>query len=157
MTTDAPTARALRDTLASGQLNRGRLIEEMHESACAADAARLHRFASLHEGAICAQVAERLELRCSGQPLPPLWGVPVAVKDIIDTTDFPTECGSPLYAGRYPVADATVVRRLRGAGAIIFGFGKTVTTEFAIYYPGPTRITPSTRPGGSSSPACRHC
>ena len=58
-----------------------------------------------------------------------LAGVPVAVKDIIDTADQPTENGTPLDAGRRPGADATVVRRLRAAGALILG--KTVTTELA--------------------------
>jgi Asp-tRNA(Asn)/Glu-tRNA(Gln) amidotransferase A subunit family amidase len=81
----------------------------------------------------------------------PLRGVPFGVKDIIDVRDTPTECGSPLRRGRIAGADAWVVDRLRQAGAI--PLGKTVTTEFAYFAPGPTRNPHDlTRtPGGSSS------
>jgi Asp-tRNA(Asn)/Glu-tRNA(Gln) amidotransferase A subunit family amidase len=89
--------------------------------------------------------------RREGRPTGPLHGVPVAVKDIIDTADMPTENGSVLCAGRTPSRDATVVSMLRGAGAVILG--KTVTTEFATYAPGKTRNPhdPGHTPGGSSS------
>ncbi len=75
----------------------------------------------------------------------------MGVKDIIDTEDFPTENGTPLHAGRRPLADATVIARLREAGAVILG--KTVTTELAIFAPGKTRNPhdPARTPGGSSS------
>ncbi len=82
---------------------------------------------------------------------PPLRGLTVAVKDLIDTADYPTELGSPIYAGRRPERDATVARRLIDAGALVMG--KTVTTEFALFEPGPTtnpRDVTRT-PGGSSS------
>ena len=80
-----------------------------------------------------------------------LAGVPVAVKDIIDTADQPTENGTPLDTGRQPDADATVVRRLRAAGALILG--KTVTTELACGAANATRNPHalSRTPGGSSS------
>ena len=80
-----------------------------------------------------------------------LAGVPVAVKDIIDTADLPTENGTPLDAGRRPDADATVVRRLRAAGAVILG--KTVTTELACGAANETRNPHGLAhtPGGSSS------
>lgn len=91
------------------------------------------------------------QARREGKPLGPLHGVPVAVKDIFDTADMPTENGSALYAGRQPRTDATAVARLRAAGAVILG--KTVTTEFAMYTPGKTRNPhdPERTPGGSSS------
>ena len=91
------------------------------------------------------------ERRLSGQPIGALHGVPVAIKDIFDTADMPTEYGSPIYAGRTPSRDATVVSRLRAAGAVIMG--KTVTTEFAYFFPGKTRNphNPEHTPGGSSS------
>lgn len=80
-----------------------------------------------------------------------LHGVPLGIKDIIDTHDMPTEMGSPIYAGRRPAADAACVALARGAGAVILG--KTVTTEFAGSKSGPTTnphdVTRS--PGGSSS------
>ena len=81
-----------------------------------------------------AQARAADELAASGRRIGPLHGVPVGVKDIIDTADMPTENGSVLHAGRTPARDATVVARLRAAGAVIMG--KTVTTEFAAYAPG---------------------
>lgn len=91
------------------------------------------------------------EWRATGRPTGPLHGVPVGVKDIIDTGDMPTEIGSPIYAGRTPSRDAAVVAMLRAAGAVIMG--KTVTTEFAYYAPGKTRNPHNAEhtPGGSSS------
>ena len=96
-----------------------------------------------------ARAADRLQ--ASGAPLGALHGVPVGIKDIIDTADMPTENGTVLHAGRRPTKDATVVARLRAAGAIIMG--KTVTTELATYFPGKTRNprAPEHTPGGSSS------
>jgi len=86
-----------------------------------------------------------------GRPSGPLHGVPVGIKDIIDTGDMPTEDGTVLHAGRTPHADATVVAMLRASGAVIMG--KTVTTECATYAPGKTRNphNPEHTPGGSSS------
>jgi len=91
------------------------------------------------------------EYRMSGQPIGALHGVPVGLKDIIDTADMPTENGSVLHAGRTPSRDASVVSLLRAAGAVIMG--KTVTTEFATRTPGKTRNPhdPAHTPGGSSS------
>lgn len=89
--------------------------------------------------------------RMMGRPIGPLHGVPVGVKDVIDTGDMPTEDGTVLHAGRMPERDATVVAMLRAAGAVIMG--KTVTTECATYMPGKTRNphNPEHTPGGSSS------
>lgn len=89
--------------------------------------------------------------RTRGEPMGLLAGIPVGVKDIIDTTDFPTELGSEIFAGRQPAVDAFVVSELRAAGAIILG--KTVTTELAFFGPGKTRHPhdPARTPGGSSS------
>src|SRR5215469_5519291 len=81
----------------------------------------------------------------------PLSGVPIAIKDIIATSDMPTTNGSPIYKGHIPAEDAWVVERLRQLGATIFG--KTVSTEFAWRQPGPT-VNPwnsAHTPGGSSS------
>jgi Asp-tRNA(Asn)/Glu-tRNA(Gln) amidotransferase A subunit family amidase len=91
------------------------------------------------------------QARSRGEPLGALHGVPVGVKDIIDTGDMPTEDGTVLHAGRRPRRDATVVSLLRQAGAIVLG--KTVTTELAVYAPGKTRNPhdPERTPGGSSS------
>jgi Asp-tRNA(Asn)/Glu-tRNA(Gln) amidotransferase A subunit family amidase len=89
--------------------------------------------------------------RSEGKPTGPLHGVPVGIKDIFDTADMPTEFGSALYAGHTPSRDATAVSLLRVAGAVIMG--KTVTTEFAYFFPGKTGNphNPAHTPGGSSS------
>lgn len=80
-----------------------------------------------------------------------LKGLPIGIKDIIDTADMPTEMGSPIHKGRQPVNDASCVTLLRQAGAIILG--KTVTTEFAYFKPGKTANPRDLNrtPGGSSS------
>jgi Asp-tRNA(Asn)/Glu-tRNA(Gln) amidotransferase A subunit family amidase len=80
-----------------------------------------------------------------------LAGLPLGIKDIIDTADMPTEHGSPIYHGNRPFADAACVALLRMAGGVIMG--KTVTTEFANRFPGAT-VHPHNAahtPGGSSS------
>lgn len=81
----------------------------------------------------------------------PLHGVPVAMKDIIDTCDMPTEYGTPIHKGHRPRVDAACVALTRRAGGLIMG--KTVTTEFANRYPGKTMhpMDPRRTPGGSSS------
>lgn len=89
--------------------------------------------------------------RRGGEPCGPLHGVPIALKDVFDTQDMPTENGTVLHRGRHPEHDATTVARLRQAGAIILG--KTVTAELASFHPGPTRNPHNLAhtPGGSSS------
>ncbi|HEY4136960.1 MAG TPA: amidase [Casimicrobiaceae bacterium] len=80
-----------------------------------------------------------------------LHGLPIAVKDLVDTFDMPTSYGSPIYSNHRPAADAACVALARAAGAIVVG--KTVTTEFATFHPGPTCNPHNLRhtPGGSSS------
>ena len=91
------------------------------------------------------------EIRRHGQPTGVLHGIPVGIKDIIDTADFPTEMGSVVFAGRQPESDAAVVEKLKEAGAVILG--KTVCTEFAYMHASATRNPLNLRysPGGSSS------
>lgn len=86
-----------------------------------------------------------------GDDVGPLHGVPIGVKDIFDTADYPTENGCPIFAGRRPERDATCVAALRAAGAIIIG--KTVTTELALLTPARTRnpVNLGHTPGGSSA------
>jgi Asp-tRNA(Asn)/Glu-tRNA(Gln) amidotransferase A subunit family amidase len=86
-----------------------------------------------------------------GKALSLIDGMPVGIKDIVETIDMPTEMGSPLYKGWRSGRDAATVAALREAGAIVLG--KTVTTEFAATFPGGTR-NPwdlARTPGGSSS------
>lgn len=86
-----------------------------------------------------------------GLAVRPLAGLPVGVKDVLDTADLPTERGSPIYAGYRPAADAAIVRMTARAGGLIAG--KTATTEFAFMQPAPTRNPRrlSHTPGGSSA------
>ena len=146
---------ALSATKAAAEIARGAISSEEYTRACldriAALEPKVQAFAHLDAEQALTQARERDEWRKSGRPIGPLHGVPVGIKDIIDTSDYPTECGSPALSGRRPRNDATVVARLRAAGAVIIG--KTVTTEFAYFNPGKTRNPhdPERTPGGSSS------
>lgn len=91
------------------------------------------------------------DIRRRGYATGPLHGVPIGLKDIIDTKDMPTENGSIIFEGRQPEDDAALVERLKEAGAIILG--KTVTTEMAFMHPSKTHNPHNLAhtPGGSSS------
>ena len=140
---------------AAAAIARGAISAEDYTRACLerieARDGEIKAFAHLDRDHALAQARKLDERRLEGHPLGPLHGIPVAIKDIIDTADYPTELGSPLAAGRRTRNDATVVAKLRAAGAVIIG--KTVTTEFAYYHPGPTRNPHdhARTPGGSSS------
>jgi amidase len=97
------------------------------------------------------QVLTEARQRDREPPRGPLHGVPIAVKDLLDTADMPTTYGSPIYERHRPAADAACVALARTAGAVVLG--KTVTTEFACFTPGPTANprNPAHTPGGSSS------
>jgi Asp-tRNA(Asn)/Glu-tRNA(Gln) amidotransferase A subunit family amidase len=142
----ADAARAIGD----GAITSERLIE-----ACLARVREIdgdvQAWAFLDPEHALVQARARDQDRREGRPVGPLHGVPVGIKDIIDTCDMPTEDGTVLHAGRTPAHDATVVAMLRAAGAVIMG--KTVTTECAFLSPGKTRNphNPGHTPGGSSS------
>src|SRR5256885_3420880 len=105
----------------------------------------------LDEEHALAQARAADERRRSGVAVGALNGIPVGIKDIIDTGDMPTENGTVLHKGRMPRTADAVVAKLRAAGAVIMG--KTVTTECAYFNPGKTRNphNPEHTPGGSSS------
>lgn len=136
---------------AVARLHRRALTAEALVRACleriAAEDGRLGAFEHLDPAAALAE-ARRID---GLVPAPPLAGLPVAVKDIFDTADLPTECGTEVLRGRRPARDAVAIARLRAAGAVILG--KTVTTELAFFAPGKTRNPhdPGRTPGGSSS------
>lgn len=111
----------------------------------------LGAWAHLNETSAIEEARQADERRRHGRALGALHGIPVGLKDIIDTAGFPTERGSPIYAGRQPDSDARVVEKLREAGAIIVG--KTVTTELAWMHQSATRnaVNRQFSPGGSSS------
>jgi Asp-tRNA(Asn)/Glu-tRNA(Gln) amidotransferase A subunit family amidase len=129
----------IRSTLAA----HGAFVEKADQEVAA--------FVALGESERNAQIDTLEQVKQSGQQPGALYGVPVGLKDIIDTEDFATSYGSPIYDGRYAIADATVARRIRRAGGFILG--KTATTEFATFHPAKTRNphNPAHTPGGSSS------
>ena len=140
---------------AAERIANGDISSEEYTGACldqiAAVDDKVHAFVHLDPGEALTQARALDERRRNGAALGALHGVPVAIKDIFDTADYPTECGSPLLKGRKPMRDCAAVARLREAGAVIIG--KTVTTEFAYFHPGATRNPRDLErtPGGSSS------
>ena len=98
-----------------------------------------------------AEAAAADQRYAAGAPLSPIDGMPIAVKDVIQTRDMPTKFGSPIFENHETGFDSASIDALRRAGAVILG--KTVTTEFAFVKPGPTRnpFDISKTAGGSSS------
>ncbi|HEU0058613.1 MAG TPA: amidase [Hyphomicrobiaceae bacterium] len=111
----------------------------------------LQAWAFLDRERALAQAKAADEQRREGKGIGQLHGVPIGIKDIIDTADMPTENGSAFFKGRQPRHDAAAVAALRAAGAVVLG--KTVTTELATLTPSVTRNprNPAHTPGGSSS------
>jgi len=139
-----------REAIESGLLTSEKLVEacfdridELEES--------IGAWTHLDKQLALEQARQADRFRSRGLATGLLHGLPVGIKDIIDTSDYPTEYGTVLHEGRQPKQDATLVSLLREAGAIILG--KTVTTELAVYSPGKTRNPHNTEytPGGSSS------
>ncbi len=139
----------LRDRLASGALDALALVET-YIARIEAREKDVGAWAWFDPEFVRAQARTLDTYRRSGRPLGRLHGLPVALKDIIDTAKIPTENGCALDAGRVPLRDAFVVERLKKEGAIIMG--KTVTTELAFMHPGKTANPHnlSHTPGGSS-------
>ena len=144
--TAVEAARAIR----SGQVSSVELVQSCLDRIGDVDGA-VQAWTHLDAECVLEQARASDLYRLSAAPIGPLHGVPVGVKDIFDTKDYPTEYGSPLHRGRKAVDDATAVALLRQAGAIVMG--KTVTAEFAVLSPGKTTNPhDATRtPGGSSS------
>jgi amidase len=132
--------------LAGGRLTAAALMEACLDRIARRDP-QLHAFVHCDPAPAMAQAAAA-DRR---PPRGPLHGLPLAVKDVLDTADMPTGYGSPIWSGFRPRADAVAVAQARSAGALVIG--KTVTTEFATRKPGPT-VNPhhsGHTPGGSSS------
>jgi Asp-tRNA(Asn)/Glu-tRNA(Gln) amidotransferase A subunit family amidase len=145
---EAPAIAILAD-IAAGRKTVSKTARECLDTIIALES-EIKAFAHLDPEAVRAAATE-LDRITPGDPGKPLLGLPVGVKDLVDTEDQPTEYGSRLFAGHRPDRDAAVVRTLREAGALLTG--KTVTTEFALFSPGPTRNPWDLQrtPGGSSS------
>ena len=140
----------LRDRLASGAVRAVEYVE-----ACLARIEEIEpqvqAWAWLDSDFAIAQARALDARRQSGAAIGPLHGLPVGLKDVIDTARIPTSNGTPLDEGRVPEEDAVLVARLKAAGAIIMG--KTVSTELAFMHPSKTRNphNPEHTPGGSSA------
>ncbi|MFC4235581.1 amidase [Thalassospira xianhensis] len=140
----------LRDRLASGAVRAVEYAEACLERIAALEP-EIQAWAYLDGDYVLAQARALDARRQSGMPIGPLHGLPVGLKDVIDTARMPTENGTPLDKGRVPTEDAVLVEKLRAAGAIIMG--KTVSTEMAFMCPSKTRNPHDTShtPGGSSA------
>jgi Asp-tRNA(Asn)/Glu-tRNA(Gln) amidotransferase A subunit family amidase len=144
------TASEAADQIAHGTVSAEEYVRACLERIETVDGT-VRAFAHIDAAHVVAQAQALDERRRNGQPIGPLHGIPVAIQDVIDTGDYPTELGSPAFSGRRPLHDATVIARLRSAGAVILG--KTVTTEFGFTHPGATRNPrdPRRTPGGAAS------
>ncbi len=142
-------------TEAAAKIKSGELSSVELVTACLAriDATdgELHAWAYVDREGALARAEELDRIRKSGHATGLLHGVPVGLKDIIDTVDMPTERGSNIFSGRFPEDNATIVNCLLEAGAVILG--KTVTTELAFVHANETRNPHNLEysPGGSSS------
>ncbi|MEO3415785.1 amidase [Roseovarius sp. CAU 1744] len=139
-------ARAIRD----GRISSAALVQACLDRIAKTDG-QIRAWAQLDQDIALAQAHEMDRIRKSGKATGALHGVPVGLKDIIDTRFLPTECGSPVFAGRQAEANALIVDRLREAGAVILG--KTTTAELAYLHPTHTTNPHNAAhtPGGSSS------
>jgi Asp-tRNA(Asn)/Glu-tRNA(Gln) amidotransferase A subunit family amidase len=149
--TAVPDPRSLSARDAARQIAEGKLTAEALVSAYLDHIAARESVVGAWQYLGRDQALAEARRRDAEAPRGPLHGVPIAVKDLIDTSDMPTAYGSPIYRGHRPVADASCVVLARAAGAIVLG--KTVTTEFATFTPGKTANprNPAHTPGGSSS------
>lgn len=140
---------------AAGKLADGEITSEQLVSSCIAAIEQkedvVRAWAWLDKDNARAQARALDARRAAGETPGPLQGLPVGLKDIIDTADMPTENGTRLDQGRQPGKDSAIAQRLREAGGVILG--KTVTTELAVFHPGKTTNPhdPGRTPGGSSS------
>jgi len=146
----ALSATAAADAIAKGEISSVELVTAYLDQIAAKDK-DIEAFQVVDRDYALLQASRADTLRKEGKGVGRLHGVPVAVKDIIDTADMPTEHGCKVFAGRQPEKDAQCVANLRAAGAVILG--KTVTTELATLQPSRTRNPHNVAhtPGGSSS------
>ena len=149
------TINSVREAIATKKISAREIAAEYYQR-IAEHNGKLNAYLTLCEGRAYAQ-ADRIDaLVAAGKPLPPLAGVPMAIKDVISTREVRTTCGSKILSNYVPPYDATAVLRLEAAGAVILG--KTNCDEFAMgssnensaYGPVQNPAAPGCVPGGSS-------
>ena len=123
------TAARTAAAVAAGEVS-AREVTEAALARIAETDAQLHAFLHVNADGALASAAEVDRARAAGEPLGPLAGVPLALKDVFATRGVPTTCGSRILEGWLPPYDATVTRRLREAGVVVLG--KTNMDEFAM-------------------------
>jgi aspartyl-tRNA(Asn)/glutamyl-tRNA(Gln) amidotransferase subunit A len=152
---EAWTINSVREAIAAKKASAREIAAEYYRR-IAEQNGKLNAFLTLCENRAYAQ-ADRIDaLIAAGKPLPPLAGVPIAIKDVISTREVRTTCGSKILSNYVPPYDATAVLRLEAAGAVILG--KTNCDEFAMgssnensaYGPVQNPAAPGCVPGGSS-------
>ncbi|MDA9585836.1 amidase [Amylibacter sp.] len=144
------TATEAASSIASGVLSSVDLVQSCLDQISNTDD-QIKAWEYLDSDKALEQAKECDRIRRQGKSIGRLHGVPVGLKDIIDTVDMPTQLGTAVFQGRQTKKDARLVERLREAGAVIMG--KTVTTELAFLHPSKTRNPHNLErtPGGSSS------
>jgi len=106
------TALEIQDYLVSGKSSISQFYAQLMEFVSEGDK-KIHAFVNFDARCVEAQTQTLADDRDLGREPGPLYGVPIGLKDIIDTSDFPTEYGSVIHQGRYAISNATLVRRLK--------------------------------------------